>query len=237
MDLSKRFTLNTIGSAAMVVSSGGILLPGRAKADPATFMVLLGTIIGAAMQYLSAKESAKINADAQMKSAEMQFAIERMKQDYQFRMMRYQLGDTGVLQETALDRRRNLAKYGWSDNIDGIGSYLGLSKGQIATERGHYQGTISTAEANRFAIGVARGNPMPVPVEGGYHPYSARESDKIQVILRDVIGQDAKLIGGRHFSTARNPTENGWDLETVMFANKSGTGTVNAAIVPRRFLI
>lgn len=238
VDTSRRNILKAGTAGALVMTTGGILLPNRAQAfDPATVLVLLGTIIGAAFQYKAAKESSSIAADAQLKAAEIQLAIEKMKQEYSFRMMRYQLGDSGVYQQTAVDRSGYLAEQGWSNNIDNAGGYVGLSKGQVATERGHYKGTINTAEADRFASGVARGYPMPVPVENGYHPYSANESKKLHALFDSSIGSDAKFIGGRHYSSARSPTESGWDLETVMYANTNDKGRVNAVLVPRETML
>ena len=171
VDASKRFTLSALGSATLVVTTGGIFLPNRAQADPATLFVLIGTIIGSAFQYRAATESARIAAEGKLRETDLLMAIEKMKNEFTFKMKMYDLGGSGVYQQTAFDRSGSPAKQGWSNDIDNAGGYIGLSEGQIATARGKYDGTMNTAEADRFATGVARGYPMPVPVENGYHSY------------------------------------------------------------------
>lgn len=238
-DISKRNTVKKAAAASVfILTTGGILLPKRAQAfDPATLFVLIGTIIGSAFQYRAATESARIAAEGKLKETDLLMAIEKMKNEFTFKMKMYDLGGSGVYQQTAFDRSGSPAKQGWSNDIDNAGGYIGLSEGQIATARGKYDGTMNTAEADRFATGVARGYPMPVPVENGYHSYSSKESDMLHAKFDGRIGNDAKYLGGRHYSSAGTPTQAGWDIETVMYANESGKGGVNAMLVPRKTML
>lgn len=66
VDTSKRFTLSALGSAALVVTSGGIILPIRAKADPvivAAVIAILPSMINAIHSLFTAnKDRAESNA-------------------------------------------------------------------------------------------------------------------------------------------------------------------------------
>ncbi|MCY4745663.1 hypothetical protein NYO99_11825 [Pelomonas sp. UHG3] len=210
--------------AAMVLAP----LPALAIA-PAVLAIYL-SLISAGGLVLSAKVAADRNAESNRETANIQMAIERMRQEFQFRILSYQVGSHGVRQEAAFNRDVP-ARQGWTDDVDDQGTYMGLSNGLIAAERGKFSGTISTAEVSKFTEKTRHGLIMPVPVEDGYHDYSARDADRVAAMLRPTMGEDSRVIAGRRYSVASKPTTAGWDLETVLYAD--GKNDVKAATLMR----
>lgn len=196
---------------------------------PAVLAIYLG-LISAGGLVLSAKVAADRNAEAQLETARIQMAIERMRQEFAFMTVQYQMGSNGVRQETAFSRGVP-ARQGWTDDVDDQGTYMGLSDGLIAAERGKYSGTISTAEVSKFTEKTRRGAVMPVPVEDGYHDYAPRDADRVFALLRPTIGDSSRVIAGRRYSVASRPTTSGWDLETVLYTD--GRNDVKAATLLR----
>jgi len=192
--------------------------------DPATLSILLGLISSVGIVY-SAKVAADKSAAAQLEVAKMQVAIEKLRQEFEIKKMRYQMGFNAVWQDAAFDGGGE-ADALLSSNIDGRGTEFGVS-GRLASRRGQYEGAFSTVEAARFAYGVERGRPMPVPVEGGYHALSPGQVESRQ----QFVGHGNSIVGGRYYSSARNPTRDGWDIETIIYANSDNK--VNSIVVPR----
>ena len=210
---------------ALMVAANMLSVHEKARAiDPATLSIVLGLISSLGMFY-SAKVSADKTAMAQLEVAKMQVAIEKMRQDFEIKKAKYAMGSLAVWQEAVFDGGGE-ADILLSTNIDGRGTEFGVS-GRPASRRGQYEGAFSTVEAARFAKGVERGHPMPVPVEGGYHALSPRQAEARQ----QLVGRDNSIIGGRFYSSAKAPTRDGWDIETIIYANSDNE--VNSIVVPR----
>lgn len=192
--------------------------------DPATLSIVLGLISSLGMFY-SAKISADKSAIAQLEVAKLQVAIEKMRQDFEIKKANYAMGSNAVWQDSVFDEGAE-ADAVLSSNIDGRGTEFGIS-GRLASRRGQYEGAFSTVEAARFANGVARGHTMPVPVESGYHALSPGQIE----VRQQFVGHGNSIIGGRYYSSARNPTRDGWDIETIIYANSDNK--VNSIVVPR----
>lgn len=210
---------------ALMAAANLLSIHEKARAiDPPTLSILLG-LITAVGNFYSAKVTADKSAVAQIEGAKMQVAIEKMRQEFEIKKMRYQMGSSAVWQDAAFDGGGE-ADALLSSNIDGRGTEFGVS-GRLASRRGQYEGAFSTVEAARFAYGVERGRPMPVPVEGGYHALSTEQVEALQ----QFVGRDNSIIGGRFYSSARVPTRDGWDIETIIYANSNNV--VNSVVVPR----
>ncbi len=204
-----------------------VILPNRALAqfDPVTLSIVLGLISAGGMIF-SAKISADKTTEAQLEVAKMQFALQQMQQEFEIRKMKFQIGQVNVFDDMVYDRRGGNANILLSSNIDNQGTEFGV-QGRLASRRGQYGGDFYSVEAARFSKGIERGVAMPVPVEVGYHSMSPERAEKISSHL----GRDQYIIGGRRYSSARTPTKDGWDLETVLYANVNNT--VDAKIFPR----
>ena len=216
--------------AAPVVASAAVLTVTPAWPIAPAVLAIYLSLIAAGGTVLASKIAADRSAHAQIESTRIQAAIERMRQEFSFRMMVYQMGSSPVQQETAYDQGAP-ARQGWTDDVDGQGTYLGLAAGRIAVERGKFRGTICNAELAKFCENTRKGEAMPVPVEDGYHSYSTAEADRVRDLLGRRIGLDARLVGGRRYGLARSPTTAGWDLESVIYADANNE--VKAANVVR----
>lgn len=202
--------------------------------DPVT-LAILTTLISAVGSIFAAKIAAQASGDAQIRVLEKQWAMEQAKlQAARYGTSAYPIADRPVHQQTAYGPDGARLSAGWTDDLDGAGTYAGLAGGRIGLERGKYSGIITSTEAQRLSQGLSRGEPMAVPVEGGYHTYSAREADQLHAALSKSFRSGESLVGGRRYSRASSPTASGWDLESVMVASPSGE--VRALAVSRNAL-
>lgn len=138
-------------------------------------------------------------------------------------------GQINVFDDVVLDKNGSYVKGILAFNIDGIGTEFGIN-GRLGNRRKMYEGTFSSSEARRFSVGISSGKAMPVPLEDGYSAVSPAENEKVGTLLR----RDQHIISSRPYSSAANPTKNGWDMKTFIYANADNS--VDAKIVPRTFL-
>lgn len=197
----------------------------QAQFDPVTLPLVLGLISAGGMIF-SAKIAADRTAEAQVEVAKMQFALQRMQQEFELKKLGFGVGQVMISEERFFDKRGEAANALLSSNVDNQGTEFGV-QGRLASRRGQYGGDFYSVEAARFAKGIERGAAMPVPVESGYHSISPERAEKVAAI----IGRDKYAVAGRRYSTARNATSAGWDIETVLYVNSNNT--VDAKILPR----
>ena len=136
--------------------------------DPVT-LTILTSLISAGAAIFSGRAAALVAAEAQREALQMQWALEREKLSAAgYRMPAYPMGSSLVRQQTAVGRDGAPMTAGWTDDLDGFGTYAGVSGGRIGLQRGvQYGGVVSAAEAERFAEGLQYGEPAAIPVEGG----------------------------------------------------------------------
>ena len=208
------FAMTAMSSTMMPKNANGM--------DPLSITLAL---IGVISSIWEAKIYAESATQRQKDIIDMNISIEKMRQDFERWRISYAMGSHPVSQETLYDGR-NEAAFALSENIDGYGTALGVN-GRIGSARGKYNGEFSTAEAKLFGSGMKKGMPMPVPTEEGYHSFSASQVEK----RSQFVPSDNWIIGGRRFSSARKPTSDGWDLETIIYANSQNE--VKASLAPR----
>lgn len=225
-DINKRFSLQVASTGILIFGSGGIIKPAQAQLDPISAQILLG-IIAAFGAIFSAKVIADGNKKIADQSSELQILLAQMQQDYDMRKAKHQLGQISIQEEVAFDNNGRPARKVITRNIDNSGTEFGLSNGRLADRRRMYSGDFYSIEGARFSKGIERGYSMPVPVDNMYRAISPAMAEEVTAS----IGRDKSLLSRRRYSSAKEPTQDGWDLETVLYANSDNT--VDAKIVQR----
>lgn len=218
------------GSAAAVAATA----TEDAEAVAASALAIILGVISAGSAIFSAMWSTRKAHESQVALAQMQrdtqMMIAKMQQDFELRRAGLmQMADYGVTQQRAFERGNSsqLARAGFSNNIDGYSTYVGMSEGLMATERDHYSGVMSNAEAERAAAVLGDTGVMPVPVQNSYRAPSAKETDACLERWAKRTGRSVESIKDefapfciRDYSRARYPTASGADLRFVGVINK-----------------
>ena len=203
-----------IGSAAVFVSE-------QAKPiAPAALAIWLG-LISAGSAIFGAVYTTRRQIEAQA-------AMEKMRQEYDMRRAGYtQMAQYGVEQERAYSRQGDLARAGFSNNVDGHNTYVGLSQGSLANERGRYSGTMSNQEAAICGAVMRESGVLPVPVNAGYSDLSKAETDAIFRSWEKASGRSEESLRkqyatfcSRQYSSADTPKQGGADLRLIGVVNK-----------------
>jgi hypothetical protein len=134
IDTSKRLALKLTSTGILVFGSGGIIKPAQAQLDPISAQILLG-IIAAFGAIFSAKVIADANKKVADQGTELQILLEQMKQDYDMRKAKHQLGQISIQEEVAFDNNGRPARKVITRNIDNSGTEFGLSNGRLADRR------------------------------------------------------------------------------------------------------
>lgn len=244
-DTSKRFTLSAIGSAALVVTTGGILIPKDAKAlEPALTVGLLIAIvpsmITAITNFFSVGESSKIEREKLAWSAKME---ERKIQDLTLQQQAKYINDWLYLGVTngkieyhaAVDGfSRTLTNMRLANNFDGVGTMVSVKDGVLFLDRGRYNGQLHAASTEFATSTYQSTGAVPIPVD---NPRSLDRDEKkiaIKKIADSVKMDDTKfaanyVVGaGRKFSSADSPTLGGADKTLYSVFNRQQLESGNA---------
>lgn len=218
-----------LGSAAVASSTA----TEDANAVAASSLAIVLGLISAGTAIFSAMWSTRKANESQREIAQMQrdtqILLAKMQHDFELRRAGFtRMAELGVQQERAFDpRSMNLSRAALTNDIDGHGTYVGISEGLIATQRGHYQGVMSNGEADRAAGQFNQTGVMPVPVQEGYRTPSRSETEacfeqwsKRSGRSIESLKEEVSPFCTRDYSRATRPTLAGADMRMVGVINK-----------------
>lgn len=228
-DASKRLALNTFGAGALVVTSGGILIPRSAYAlDPSLILVFIPSMITAIAQYFSASKTAEIQREnLRLEGLKIQDNRILTAANLQIQWLGSALSSGKLSHTEAVDAIKKVqALFNVSSNYDGIGTGVSVEAGLLNINRGRYGGSLNAPEASNALSVFNRTGSLPTPVGNAHEPTKTEQevaSEKMASSLGISESNFEKkygIISNRPFSRARYPTQNGADMAMITVVNK-----------------
>lgn len=261
----RHFVLSTTVSAC-AMTTGGILLPQRATADPliaAAVIAILPSMISAIHSLFTANkdraesnalEREKIAAQERMAHANlvdgrvrymMTRTDERNKAQMDMVLQWLGMGVTNkeITYLAATDAyRKTLATLGLSENIDGKGTYLGVKDGALYAGRSGFGGTEHAGEVEISKALLSVNGTLPVPVRNAQEIDISERTSAIDSIAKSLkmdgstFEKEYALMSKRGFSSARNPTAAMPDENIYAVVNKAAYER-GQRVVPYEFML
>jgi hypothetical protein len=229
VDTSKRFTLSALGSAALVVTSGGILIPRRAYAlDPSLILIFIPSMITAIAQYFSASKTAEIQREnLRLEGLKIQDNRTLTAANLQIQWLGSALSSGKLSHTEAVDAIKKVqALFNVSSNYDGNGTGVSVEAGLLNINRGQYGGALNAPQATN-ALTVFKGTgSLATPVDNAHEPTKAEQEAASENIASSLGISESSfekkygILSSRPFSRARYPTKNGADMNMVTVVNK-----------------